>query len=82
MEKERSEVNICCNTYYVKDEIFNLSFYSAISEAERIIIRTELLKCFDEPVDAVAFQLAVIVAKIARYFIDLYVCEVLRDALL
>lgn len=40
--------------------------YSAISEPERNIIKTELLKCFDEPVDAVAFQLAVIVAKISR----------------
>ncbi|XP_065222298.1 importin-11 [Planococcus citri] len=48
------------------DKYWRKTAPNAISEDERSIIKTELMKCFDEPVDAVAFQLAVIMAKIAR----------------
>lgn len=42
-------------------------FISAISEYEKSIIRAELTKCFNETTDAIASQLAVLVAKISRY---------------
>lgn len=43
-------------------------FLSAISEDEKAIIRAELTKCFNETTDAIASQLAVLVAKVSRYW--------------
>lgn len=48
---------------------YNLIF-SAISEEEKKILREGLLGTFHEPVEQVALQLAVLIAKAARWVLS------------
>lgn len=44
----------------------NFSFYSSINPDEKKLLKTKLLESFNEPIDQLATQYAVIISKIAR----------------
>lgn len=54
------------NYYYCKyNNIYHYS--SSIEDNEKEFLRQHLLRNFDEPVNPLAIQLAVLISKIARY---------------
>lgn len=42
-------------------------YFSSIEDSEKEFLRQHLLRNFEEPVNPLAVQLAVLIAKIARY---------------
>uniref|UniRef100_A0A8C2PBN2 Importin-11 n=1 Tax=Capra hircus TaxID=9925 RepID=A0A8C2PBN2_CAPHI len=56
----------CIHYFAAFSCIINMSFYSALSEEEKSTLRAGLITNFNEPINQIATQIAVLIAKVAR----------------